>query len=211
MSHCHPSQSLARLFIAIPLPTELIRTGHELTNAAHHPVQMTLEDCLAELRAIGRPVRAVTEHSLHVTLKFLGETDRDLVPEIVDRISDVASGMREFHWQVRGLGAFPGIERPAIVWAGLEPAASCSSLAQALEDALESLGIEPEQRPYRAHLTLARVKGRPPRELSNWIRSHQGTLFAAGKATSIELIQSELRREGPRYRTIASVPLSSEH
>ena len=144
---------LGRLFVALPVSPSLLR----LPNDAPSP----LAEVLRELRELGPGVKPVQDHQLHVTLKFLGETRLTLVDEILARLTSIAQQHRPFDWQLAGLGAFPEMSRPSVLWAGLEPAESCVRLAADVSSALVPMGFVPEARAYRPHVTLAYLKTKP--------------------------------------------------
>lgn len=144
---------------------------------------------------------------LHVTLTFLGDIDPAIVPPIEAVLADVAAGHAAFDWRIHGVGVFPNRERPAVIWAGVEPADCFRKLAGSLSPRLQPLGYEPESRPFTPHLTLARVRGRVPHALPDWLDRYSATTFAAGRVSRIELMQSERTPAGQRYSVLAVAPL----
>lgn len=113
-----------------------------------------------DLRAASRGLKVVSLEQIHLTLKFLGETEEGLIPEIVAAIREAAAEIPPVDVRIRGTGAFPGRSRMNVVWVGVDGAEPLARIAATLERALEPLGFPPEKRPWRAHVTLARVKGR---------------------------------------------------
>ncbi len=153
------------------------------------------------------PVSAVSPDNLHVTLKFLGNTPAESRDTIQNQIAESVIGQSPFVLRVAGLGAFPHIDQPSVVWAGLCDVEPLVSLAQRLEAALESLGFARESRPFHPHLTLARVKGRPPCELFELLRQHANTNFGSVEIQAVEFIRSDRERDGARYSTLLSCEL----
>lgn len=146
-------------------------------------------------------VRWVKPNALHVTLRFLGDTDERLVPEI-GRALDVAAGpLPAFTLRLGQLGAFPNARRPRVIWIGLDPVApatggTLTDLKTAVDAAVAPFGWPPETKPFTAHLTLGRVRDeRRPVEVA-WDTPIAPIIFPV---TAIHLIESELRPEGPRY------------
>lgn len=172
------------------------------------PPTPALEQVAARLGQLGRPVKGVAADNLHVTLKFLGKTERDKLPRIVEILRTVVEPKTAFEMPIIGVGAFPHRGRPSVVWAGLENAETLAEMADELEQELEPLGFAPEKRKFHAHVTLARVKAKPPAELHALFEEHESTDFGRARVESVELFQSELTPEGPRYTVIESVPLS---
>ena len=159
------------------------------------------------LSHMGKAVKAVTDAQMHVTLRFLGEIDPNSVPDLTRAIETATDGVEPFTMELQGIGAFPNAARPSVIWAGLTGADPLETIVASLSAELEELGIEPERRPWSAHLTLARVKFRPPRELAELFEKHRDTVLGRVPVRSIELIKSELTPQGPVYTDLASVTL----
>lgn len=175
--------------------------------AIKFPVPPALQSVLRKIATMNWPVAAVSSDKLHVTLKFLGDTPSELSDGIRERIAESVRSQPPFVMRVVGLGAFPHVERPSVVWAGLYDAEPLVMLAQRLEASLESLGFARESRPFHPHLTLARVKGRPPRALLDLLRQHSTTDFGSVEVQSVEFIRSDLKPDGSRYSTLATYEL----
>jgi 2'-5' RNA ligase len=140
------SQTL-RTFIAIALPAGVSRK---------------LAAIQQRLLAHGLRLRWVKSGNIHLTLKFLGDIIPADVQEIESAIQIAARGIQPFELTIQGLGIFPGIRRPRVLWSGLGGATEClEQLHRDLENALADRGIAREKRPFKGHLTLARMKGTP--------------------------------------------------
>jgi 2'-5' RNA ligase len=157
---------------------------------------------------LGRAVRPVAADNLHVTLKFLGETDLAVVPQVTDVIDRACENQAAFVMKLVGLGAFPYAARPSVIWVGLEEALPLEQIGAVLENQLESLGFARERRPFHPHLTLARVKSRPPDELHRLLAEEASTDFGTATITAVTLYQSELHSEDARYRELCSTVLT---
>src|SRR5947199_10328755 len=117
-------------------------------------------DALAgDLEKASPSLKVVDTHQLHLTVKFLGDTEEGLVPQIVTAIKEATAGLRPFQIRVRGTGAFPSLGRLKVIWVGVEGAEPIAKVADYLEAALEALGFPREVRQCKAHVTLARAKG----------------------------------------------------
>ena len=150
----------ARLFVAVPLPPATC----EAIGAIVDRVRERLAAADAEAAARGRPaggrVRWVRMDGLHLTLRFLGGTVDEQVPEVSTAIDAAAATVSPFDVQVDGAGAFPNPGRPRALWLGIVAGAgNLAALAARLEDALVDHGWAREARPFRPHLTLARTDG----------------------------------------------------
>ncbi len=187
-----------RSFIAISLPEE---------------VKVGLAQLQAQLKS-GEPssVKWVDPFSVHLTLKFLGNVAVDKVDEITKAMEKAAQGISPFHLEVKSLGAFPNLRRVQVVWVGINgEVKKLSQLQQRIESNLSPLGFTPELRPFAPHLTLARLRD----QASSDERQRFGQLIAGTKfepthtikVDSINLMRSQLTREGPIYSQISSVRL----
>mgnify|MGYP002624523338 CR=1 FL=1 len=172
-------------------------------------------DCTPPLRRIvgrlsrmGRALKPVSPNGLHVTLKFFGDVEWNSTAGISRVLEEIASPFAPFTLQVRGLGAFPRPERPSVVWAGLADAEPLIELAGRLEPEFENLGFPAERRPFHPHLTLARVKSRPPDELFAMLTELAAAEFGSARVDAVELLQSEVRADGPVYTTLCRVELA---
>ncbi len=176
--------------------------------SADLPPIPSIESLIRDLRAASRGLKLVSPDHFHVTLKFLGDTEEGLVPEIESAMREAAAGIAPFTLAVRRTGGFPDLSRPRVLWVGLEGAEPLARIARSLDEHLGALGFGPESRPWSAHMTLARV--RDPRDLGralDILRGHEDDLFAEIRVEEIRLKKSVLRPEGPEYTTVATVRL----
>ena len=159
---------------------------------------------------MGRALKTVEPADLHVTLKFFAEVEPDFIPKITAIAAEAASRQVRSQLTLTGLGVFPHAERPSVVWVGLEGAGAETviAIAKEIESPLETLGFVPEGRPFTPHLTLARVKARPPEELGELLARHAKTVFGTAPVEEIELIHSQPTSEGFRYTVLGSCPLA---
>lgn len=183
-----------RTFVALPIP---------LTNP--------LEELLDWLGQLGPEVRPVRPDGLHVTLKFLGETAGGQVEEIVELLRETVSAWDSFELVFRGIGRMPP-RRPRVIFADLaDPDHQVPLVAgpvAAIEEATVGLGFDAETRPFRPHLTLARIRSRPGGELEQIRLAYEEVILAEVRCDHFELIRSDLGAGGARYTTLATLPLS---
>ena len=161
-------------------------------------------DCLQEL---DKRLHPVSPNDLHVTLKFLGETSESQVEPIGAVMRRVVESRPAIQVSLSGLRAFPHAGRPSVVWVGLEPGEPLRQIAAELDHELSSLGFEPEHRPFTAHLTLLRVKTRPPEALLAMLAEESQTDFGLVEFSRVQLFQSDLTRSGSRYTQLATAVL----
>jgi 2'-5' RNA ligase len=114
-------------------------------------------DRLRETRA---PVRWVRPEGMHLTLKFLGDTDEDRVKPLVEAVTVITQDIMPFPISVTGAGAYPNLRRPRVLWAGvIENSSTIQRLVMHIEEETEKLGWEREKRKFSPHITIGRVKG----------------------------------------------------
>jgi len=187
-----------RSFIAIELPDEL---------------KLGLAQLQAQLKIDKQPsVKWVNPYSIHLTLKFLGNIAVDKISEITRAIETAVQGMSPFHLEVKGLGVFPNLRRVQVAWVGINgEVAQLSQLQQRIDSNLAPLGFAPESRPFTPHLTLARLRQQASlAEQQSFGQLITGTKFTAVYGFSIDsinLMRSELTREGAIYSRISLVRL----
>ncbi|MFN2563381.1 MAG: RNA 2',3'-cyclic phosphodiesterase [Gemmatimonadaceae bacterium] len=174
-------------------------------------LRRALRDATAPLRAIIPDAGWVAEDRLHVTLKFLDEQPESLVAPLTATIGRIAGR----HWPVpirlRGVGAFPNLRRPRVVWVGIDPTPKLELLQHDVEEECAALGVEVDGKPFRPHLTIGRLRGTESREaVREFARAARSIRFRADTlVSSIELVHSTLTRDGPRYVRLAEAPLRS--
>lgn len=166
-------------------------------------------DALAgELRKATSSLKVVRTDQLHLTLKFLGETEEGLVPEIVTAMREAAAEVRPFDARIRGTGAFPSLQRMNVVWVGVEGAEPLARMAEALDASLEPLGFARERRTWTPHVTLARAKGRrdldPVRAI---LQAHSDEDFGTCSVGALHLKKSVLTPGGAQYSIVETLRL----
>lgn len=186
---------IVRLFLAINVPPK---------------VRHAIAEACAPLRAAAPDLAWIREPQLHLTVKFLGEQPDELAPRIADAMNAVAARNRVVDVEIGGVGAFPNFRRPRVVWIGVSPEPKLELLHHDVESACESLGLPLDGKPFRPHLTLARVRPRAakPDTLRDLATAAKDVaLIEEVVITSVDLMESELTTLGSRYRLLASSPL----
>jgi 2'-5' RNA ligase len=171
---------------------------------------------IERLRPLARAVAWVPPQNLHVTLKFLGEQPDARLAEVVGALADVAAECAPFAIALHGIGAFPGMERPRILWTGLAAGAlEVRNLQSRVEAALEGRGFDREARPWHPHITIGRVFD-PARwrrdagpELRSAVARAASTDFGSVAITRVALMRSDLSPSGARYRELDSIALGA--
>lgn len=185
-----------RTFIAIELPPQVL--------AFIRSVQ-------EELKATGLRMKWVRPQSIHLTLRFLGDVQVVDLEKIGDAMGDTVKGYGPISLAAKGLGVFPGIRRPRVLWVGIAgQMAPLIRLQGELEQNLEAMGFPSERRTFRGHLTLARAKGRiDPKKLMNTMDEFKGFESETFTANEIVLFKSELKPEGAVYTRLKTAALGN--
>lgn len=148
----------------------------------------------------------------HLTLHFFGELSLERVPAVVEAITEVARATPPFSLEIRGVGAFPTLQRPRVIWAGVgDGSEAVRSLADRLRASLDSRGFSVEGRVFVPHVTLLRVRSPTT--------AHWGSQFLADPETAVRvwcrtqvsevrLVESQLAPTGARHTVRERVPLS---
>jgi 2'-5' RNA ligase len=159
-------------------------------------------------RVPGR-VRWVGPEQMHLTLAFLGDVPAERVAEIAAAMKRSAAGVGPFPFAIQGLGAFPDLRHPRVIWVGLvEPSGTLVRLQSALAAELAKIGYPPEERSFHPHLTLARAKELDRQaDYEQLLAPRRDFLGPEQLAGEMLLISSELAPTGPIYTVVATVGL----
>jgi 2'-5' RNA ligase len=188
-----------RLFIAIELPDEVL---NELDD-----IQRGLID-----QAPPRAVRWVSPKGIHLTLRFLGDTPASQVNDLEATLVHAADGYSPFKLRPEGLGAFPNMRTPRVVWVGLAgDVVALKGLQGSVEKGVARLGFPAEEGHFHPHLTL----GRLARSASKDEQRAVGQLVASAgwmrrgdwQVDGVSLIRSQLKPDGAVYTCLARIPL----
>lgn len=174
--------------------------------AVSAPCPAPLARLIKELGQLGRALKCASPRGLHCTLRFLGDTPAESVDGLGRAIAEAVEDFPRFPASMIGTGAFPNVDRPNVVWAGLE-AAELVALQERIDEAVSKFGYASERRPFRPHVTLARVKRRPPPELRGLIQQHSETSWGEVPVDAVELFKSTLTPAGSLYEVLARCPL----
>ena len=183
-----------RSFIAIELPDG---------------IQSGLENTQQELKSMRLRARWVKPRNIHLTLKFLGDIDPSDIDNIAGAMDDAVREFAPFTLKVGGIGFFPGIKRPRVVWVGLGGDSQILfDLQRKLEDRLAAVGFPKEKRAFKAHLTLGRIRDAVHPDIAG--RAIQQFARSAGQhftADRIILFKSDLKPTGAEYSKLKETKL----
>lgn len=184
-----------RCFIAIEIP---------------EPIQNQLVRIQGTLRKQIPKASWVKPGNIHLTLKFLGDVDPEDLESIGKAIEGVTSRHHSFSLHIGGVGAFPNLARPRVIWAGVKCGAErVSTLAQDINLALSNHGFSIDTKKFNPHLTIARLKEKIDlKPYANQYRQYDRIHEAEMTVDTISLIQSQLHSKGAIYSTLQSYPLT---
>lgn len=184
-----------RLFVALEIAAE---------------TREALASLITALKPQCPSARWVRPEAMHITVKFIGHTPGENLPEIREILGKPRSP-EPIEMQFRGLGFFPNEKRPRIFWCGVQASPNAAILAAELDAALAPLGVEPETHPFRPHLTLARFKedrgGKQPEKASRIVKvlSQMPTRdFGSLKASEYHLFESTTKPTGAEYTKLST-------
>jgi len=174
-----------RLFIAFPLEQQ---------------VRDKLSGIIDDLKPACDAVKWVNRQNIHLTSRFLGETHKDQVPRIIEKLDHIAARYEPFESVIDSIGAYPNTRRPRIVWVSTTRNIDfLTKIATHVELAMQSIGFKAETKRFKAHLTLGRVKD-PRRlgDLPDCLNDYKVEPIPIG-FDRLVLFKSTLQRTGPIY------------
>ncbi len=150
----------------------------------------------------------VRPSSIHLTLKFLGEVEEARIAGIGKALEAAAEGIGPFTVTAEGVGGFPNLKGPRVVWVGIKEEPALIKLQKNIDVRLSALGFEEEARAFHPHLTLCRVKSPSDgRELGRVITETRPEVSEQWKAVSFSLYKSVLSPKGAQYSVLKKIDL----
>jgi len=175
-----------RLFVAIPVPDDLRRSLMAISSGV-------------------RGARWVRPEGMHITLYFVGETDRDVARDLDHELEGVR--LPPFDVTCRGLGYFERGSKIHAVWAGIERSDTLGYLQDRVEAAAVRTGLPHDRRKFKPHITLARFKNGRADDVGQWIEAHDGVGPVTFTVECFTLYRSHLAREGAMYEPLVDYTL----
>jgi len=191
--------SLLRAFIAVEIPLDI----RETVCKAITPLQ----------KELGLVVRWVPIENMHLTLKFLGDVSHANVEMLSQMVSAEADLFHCFELRLSGLGSFPNLKRPRVIFIGIQAPATLEALQRGIDSASRRLGYESEERGFSPHLTVGRVKHAmhvTPAQQQMIRRALEETRIdslGTARVDSVHLYKSDLQPTGSVYTRLYSAPL----
>lgn len=149
--------------------------------------------------------RPVPDEQRHITLRFIGEVDRGLFHDIKEGLSSLEAA--PFELAVQGVGHFPPRGQPRVLWAGLAGTADLLILRNKINHQLFLNGIQPDQRKFHPHITLARLKNCPLPRVIRFLTAHNDLSSPPWQVSEVCLFSSILTKQGAHHQLEATYPL----
>jgi RNA 2',3'-cyclic 3'-phosphodiesterase len=193
--------SVIRAFIAIDLSAE---------------IRSRLEGVSKQLkeRMVDIPIRWVPVENIHLTLMFLGDVSVNNLEMLEKIFQNEVSTHHVFEFSVGGLGAFPNVRHPRVLWVGVEAPAELTNIQRGIETSISRLGYAREDRPFSAHLTLGRVSRNATSKDTHFIcevleKTRVGFLGVT-QVNKVYLMRSDLRPSGAIYTRVFEATLQEK-
>lgn len=183
-----------RAFIAIELPVKIV---------------FSISQIQERIATYGFKIRWIRPENIHLTLKFLGDIKTADIDKIGGVMDESVRGHAPISLKAKGIGVFPGIKRPRVIWTGVSGEVNqLFGLQKRLEDNLDGLGFPKENRPFKAHLTFGRVKNRlDPKRLGDALSEFIGFESEEFVADRVILYKSDLKPAGAVYTKLVEAVL----
>lgn len=161
-----------------------------------------------KIKETGANVKLVEPKSVHITLKFLGDTDESQIDEIDKIMKDAVKEIDPFNIQLEGAGVFPNQNYIKVIWIGIKQGEPIELIARKIDEQLSKIGFKKEKRGFSPHLTIARVKSAKGKDgILHVIEKYRDVRFVDIRVDSIKLKKSDLTPKGPIYTTLLDIKL----
>ena len=190
--------SLLRTFIAVEIPSHVQKKIQQETEPLRKAIGSSL-------------VRWVSIQNVHLTLKFLGDVSPASVDTLTQMLRAEADSCPELDMQISGLGSFPSLRRPRVLFIGIQAPAELEALYRGIESACARLGYESEGRGFSPHLTIGRIKQdasvADQQKVRHALAETKIDSLGIARVNSVHLHKSDLKPTGSVYTQIFSAPL----
>lgn len=192
--------SVIRAFIAIDISQEILA---QLSRISEDLKQKTRNGA----------IRWVPVENIHLTLKFLGDVSLNNLEFLTDVLKSEVSGHKQFVMSVGGIGAFPRVSHPRVIWVGIEAPDELLAVQRGIEAQMARLGYERDARSFSAHLTLGRIsRSASPhdvRAVADILSGIKIGFLGVTRVEDVHLFRSDLRPDGAVYTRIFTAALQS--
>ena len=190
-----------RTFIAVDLPPSVLDALGQISNQ----LQEKLPDT---------PVRWVDYRKMHLTLKFLGDISRENISMVEKILQTEASKRQVMEVGVGGIGAFPKMRHPRVIWVGVEAPSELFDLRRGIEDGVARLGYNYDKYEFTPHLTLGRISrkasARDVRKVGDVLHEFQVGFLGVARIDAVHLYRSDLHPDGAQYTRLFSAEITDQ-
>jgi RNA 2',3'-cyclic 3'-phosphodiesterase len=165
-------------------------------------VKKNLIDMQTRATKTGADLKLVEPENIHMTIRFLGDITLNMAEKVFVEMQKVQ--FKPFPVQLTGLGVFPSLSYPRVLWAGIaQGAEQLQNVVSQLEPKLQALGFPPDRNPFSPHLTIARVRSAQNKaQLAELVKENSKYDFGSVESRCLRLKRSELTSQGPIYSTL---------
>ncbi len=184
-----------RTFVAVELPEE---------------IKNQIATVQAELKRIPAQVSWVKSANIHVTLKFLGEVPEDKIQDVFTATDSGCKGVKKFRMGLKGLGGFPNLKKPRVIWVGTSTGEKeITELQKKVEQELEKIGFPKEERSFTPHFTIGRIKIPKGIEKLSEAVEQIGFVTEEFDVNEVVVIRSQLNLAGAIYTPLKKITLEN--
>ncbi len=188
---------MARLFFALHLSNDIITSA--------------LQPVIDNLVVYQNELKVVEPQNFHITIQFLGEVNDDQQQELLSQLDAVDIPLKKIPLQIKGIGAFPTLENPQVLWAGIKTdMTKLLKIVNPIIRMTNGLGFQQDKKSFKPHLTLARVRNKKnlPESCIRKLEQYESVIFTESNFNEIQLVQSILYPHGPEYVTVKKISLN---
>jgi 2'-5' RNA ligase len=195
------TDDVIRTFIAVDLPSSVLEALGQVSSQ----LQEKLPDT---------PVRWVNSQKMHLTLKFLGDISKKNIGMVEKILHSEASKRQAMEIGIGGIGAFPKMRHPRVIWIGIEAPAELFDLRRGIEDGVARMGYNYDKYDFTPHLTLGRISrkasARDVRTVGNVLHEFQVGFIGVARIGAVHLYRSDLHPDGAKYTCLYSAALMDQ-
>jgi 2'-5' RNA ligase len=192
------NSDVIRTFIAVDLPPSVLDALGQITSQLQE-------------KLLNTPVRWVDVQKLHLTLKFLGDISKENIGMVEKILLSEGAKRPVMEIGIGGIGAFPKMRHPRVIWIGVEAPQDLFDLRRGIEDGVARLGYNYDKYEFTPHLTLGRISrkasARDVRTVGNELHDFQVGFIGVARIEAVHLYRSDLSTDGARYTCLYSAPL----
>ena len=168
------------------------------------PVSDSIKDLLSELKGI-RNVKVSPENQMHITLKFLGDTDEKKVMRLCSSLRDALKDTKDFDITIEGVGTFPNIRNPRVIWLGVKDPKGLIDAADIIDSCVKGLNLNCDDKRFSPHMTVGRVNG--PTDIKDLLDNDKKKVFCSFRCDHIDIMKSVLTPKGAIHSVVDRIDL----